>query len=38
MFEPIQGEAGTIVPDDGFIKKVMDLGKKYQVLFIADEV
>ena len=38
MLEPIQGEAGVNVPDDGYLKGVSDLCKKYSVLFIADEV
>ena len=38
MVEPIQGEAGVIVPDDGYLKGVRDLCDKYNVLFIADEV
>lgn len=38
MVEPIQGEAGVIVPNDGYLKGVSDLCKKYNVLFIADEV
>lgn len=38
MYEPIQGEAGTIVPDDGFLKGVYDLTRKYNCLLIADEV
>ena len=38
MVEPIQGEAGVIVPNDGYIKGVSELCKKYNVLFIADEV
>jgi len=38
MVEPIQGEAGVIVPDDGYLKGVRDLCTKYNVLFIADEV
>ncbi len=38
MAEPIQGEAGVIVPDEGYIKKVAALCKKHNVLFIADEV
>ena len=38
MLEPIQGEAGTIVPDDGFLKTVYDLTRKYNCLLIADEV
>lgn len=38
LVEPIQGEAGVYVPDDGFLKKASELCKKYNVLFIADEV
>ncbi len=38
MVEPIQGEAGVIVPDDGYLKGVRKLCDKYNVLFIADEV
>jgi ornithine--oxo-acid transaminase len=38
MVEPIQGEAGVVVPDDGYLKGVRDLCTKYNVLFIADEV
>lgn len=38
MVEPIQGEAGVMVPDDGYMKKVKDLCEKYNVLLIADEV
>ncbi|KAI8337423.1 ornithine-oxo-acid transaminase [Chlamydoabsidia padenii] len=38
MVEPIQGDAGIIVPDDGYIKKCYDLCKKHNVLFIADEI
>jgi ornithine--oxo-acid transaminase len=38
MFEPIQGEAGIIIPDDDYIDKVMDLCKKHNVLYIDDEV
>jgi ornithine--oxo-acid transaminase len=36
--EPIQGEAGVMVPDDGYLKKAYDLCKSKNVLFIADEV
>lgn len=36
--EPIQGEAGVFVPDDGYLKKCYALCKKHNVLFIADEV
>lgn len=38
LVEPIQGEAGVFVPDDGYLKKCYDLCKKHNVLFIADEV
>ncbi|XP_076166241.1 ornithine aminotransferase, mitochondrial [Ptiloglossa arizonensis] len=38
MVEPIQGEAGVVVPDDGYLKGVRDLCNKYNVLWIADEV
>lgn len=38
MVEPIQGEAGVVVPDDGYLKAVSDLCTKYNVLFIADEI
>lgn len=38
LVEPIQGEAGVYVPDDGYLKKSYDLCKKYNVLFMADEV
>jgi ornithine--oxo-acid transaminase len=36
--EPIQGEAGVVVPDEGYLKGVRDLCTKYNVLFVADEV
>jgi ornithine--oxo-acid transaminase len=38
LVEPIQGEAGVFVPDDGYLKKAFDLCKSKNVLFIADEV
>lgn len=38
MFEPIQGEAGVVVPDEGYLKGVRELCTKYNVLMIADEV
>jgi ornithine--oxo-acid transaminase len=38
LVEPIQGEAGVMVPDDGYLKKAYDLCKARNVLFIADEV
>lgn len=38
MFEPIQGEAGVVVPDEGYLKGVRHLCNQYKVLMIADEV
>ncbi|MEM6963445.1 MAG: ornithine--oxo-acid transaminase [Bacteroidota bacterium] len=38
MVEPIQGEAGVVVPDEGYLKSAYDLCQKNNVLFIADEV
>lgn len=38
LVEPIQGEAGVCVPDEGFLKGAYDLCKKHNALFIADEV
>jgi len=38
MVEPIQGEAGVVLPDDGYLKGVRYLCTKYNVLFIADEI
>ena len=38
MVEPIQGEAGVVVPDEGYLSGVRKLCTKYNVLFIADEV
>ena len=38
MAEPIQGEAGVLVPNEGFLKGAYDLCKEAGVLFIADEV
>lgn len=38
LVEPIQGEAGVYVPDENFLKNALELCKKYNVLFIADEV
>ncbi|GGN10087.1 ornithine--oxo-acid transaminase [Dyadobacter beijingensis] len=38
MVEPIQGEAGVVVPHEGYLKGVRDLCTHYNVLFIADEV
>jgi ornithine--oxo-acid transaminase len=38
MVEPIQGEAGVVLPEDGYLKGVRDLCTQYNVLFIADEI
>lgn len=38
MLEPIQGEAGVVVPTEGYLKKAYDICKRNHVLFIADEV
>ncbi len=38
LVEPIQGEAGVFVPDDGYIKEAYHLCQENNVLFIADEV
>ena len=38
MVEPIQGEAGVIVPDEGYLRGVREICDRYNVLFIADEV
>ena len=38
MVEPIQGEAGVVVPDEGYMRGVRDICHKNNVLFIADEV
>lgn len=38
LLEPIQGEAGVFVPDEGYLAKAYDLCKKKNVLFMADEV
>jgi ornithine--oxo-acid transaminase len=38
MVEPIQGEAGVIVPDDGYLKAAHELCKRHHVLLIADEI
>ena len=37
LLEPIQGEAGVYVPDEGYLKKCYDICKKYNVLFMADD-
>jgi ornithine--oxo-acid transaminase len=38
MVEPIQGEAGVVVPDDGYLRGVRNLCTEYNVLLIADEI
>jgi ornithine--oxo-acid transaminase len=38
LVEPIQGEAGVKVPDDGYLKRCYEACKKHNVLFIADEI
>jgi ornithine--oxo-acid transaminase len=37
-FEPIQGEAGVIVPDQGYLKGIRELCNRYHVLMLADEI
>ena len=38
LVEPIQGEAGVVVPDEGYLKKAFDMCRAANVLFIADEI
>jgi ornithine--oxo-acid transaminase len=38
MFEPIQGEAGVVIPKEGYLRSVRELCTKHKVLMIADEV
>jgi len=38
MVEPIQGEAGVVIPDDGYLSEVRALCDQYNVLMIADEI
>jgi ornithine--oxo-acid transaminase len=38
LVEPIQCEAGVIIPPDGYLKKVRDITKKHNILFLADEI
>jgi ornithine--oxo-acid transaminase len=38
LFEPIQGEAGVIVPPEGYIEQLRRISSRYQVLLIADEI
>ncbi len=38
LMEPIQGEGGVLIPDEGYIRKTYDICKKHNVLFMADEI
>ncbi|HEY0829107.1 MAG TPA: ornithine--oxo-acid transaminase, partial [Bacilli bacterium] len=38
LLEPIQGEAGIIIPPEGYLKEAYDLCRSHQVLFVADEI
>ncbi len=38
IVEPIQGEAGVYIPDEGYLRKCFDICHKHNVLFVADEV
>jgi len=38
LFEPIQGEAGVLVPDDGYLSGIRNLCTEYNVLMVADEI
>jgi len=38
VVEPMQGEAGVVVPQDGYLRKASELCHKYNVLFVADEI
>jgi ornithine--oxo-acid transaminase len=38
LFEPIQGEAGVVVPDEGYFKGIRNLCSEYNVLMVADEI
>lgn len=38
IIEPIQGEAGVVVPEDGYLKRVQELCREYNVLLICDEI
>lgn len=38
LVEPIQGEAGIVIPEEGFLRDAYDLCKEHNVLFVADEI
>ena len=38
LFEPIQGEGGVLIPDEGYLKKTYEICKENNVLFMADEI
>ncbi|MEV5791748.1 ornithine--oxo-acid transaminase [Streptomyces sp. NPDC052192] len=38
LIEPIQGEAGVVIPDDGYLAGVRDLTRRADCLFVADEI
>ena len=38
MLEPIQGEAGIVVPPEGYLREVREICDEHNILFIADEV
>jgi len=38
LVEPVQGEAGVVVPPDGFLRQAADICRKNNVLFVADEI
>jgi ornithine--oxo-acid transaminase len=38
LFEPIQGEAGIIIPPDGFIQAIRELCDEHNILMMADEI
>jgi len=38
LVEPIQGEAGVVIPDEGYLRKAYELCRRNNVLFVADEI
>lgn len=38
LFEPVQGEGGVIVPDEGYYRKIREITKKHNILLMADEI